>query len=144
MEELIHRFLLAAFEHLLQQAEGDLGDKQLVVVAIMTVHLRSLTSNLTNAVFVGAVQVLQLRVQLVALERQLVSDALGVLNLAILSKCLSVEHVDLLVKLVNAGMRRVLLMLKVLTKRDLLLQVVLQLFHHMGAAIAVRLEGAQL
>ena len=55
LEKLVHRFLLAAFEHLLQKAEGDLGDKQFVVVTIVPFHLGTLPSNLLTAVVIGPI-----------------------------------------------------------------------------------------
>ena len=55
LEKLVHRFLLAAFEHLLQKAEGDLGDKQFVVVTIVPIHLGALPSNLLTAVVIGPI-----------------------------------------------------------------------------------------
>ena len=58
LEKLVHRFLLAAFEHLLQKAEGDLGDKQFVVVTIVPFHLGALPSNLLTAVVIGPIKML--------------------------------------------------------------------------------------
>ena len=46
MEELVHSLLLALLEHVLEQAEGDLGDEELVMVAIVAVHLRLLATDL--------------------------------------------------------------------------------------------------
>ena len=46
LEELADCHLLASLEHLLEQAEGDFGGKQLVMVSIMTVHLGALPPNL--------------------------------------------------------------------------------------------------
>ena len=58
LEKLVHRFLLAAFEHLLQKAEGNLGDKQFVVVTIVPFHLGALSSNLLTAVVIGPIEML--------------------------------------------------------------------------------------
>lgn len=43
LEKFIHRFLLAALEHLFQETERNLGDEEFVVVSVVTVHLGSLT-----------------------------------------------------------------------------------------------------
>ena len=87
---------------------------------------------------------LQLCMQLVSLKRNFVTNALSVLNLAIISHCLSVEQVKLLLKFVDAVVRRHLLMIKLLTQPQLLVQVVFELLSHIGTPIAVSLECAQL
>ena len=105
LEELTDGHLFATLEHLFEQAEGDLGDEELIVVPIVTVHLTSFSTYLIHAVIIGAVQVLQLLVKLVALQLQLVPDALRVRDLAIIGERLPVQHVKLFFEFVDAGVR---------------------------------------
>ena len=58
LEELTNGQLLAAFKHLLKQAEGDLGDEKFVVVSVVTIHLLAFTANFINTVVISAIQLL--------------------------------------------------------------------------------------
>ena len=86
LEELIHGLLLALLEHVFKKTEGDLGDEELVVVAVMTLHLGALTGNLIDAVVIGAVKLCELVVEIVSLSGQFVIDVLNVIDLRIVLK----------------------------------------------------------
>ena len=96
LEELIHGLLLPTGEHLLQEAEGHLGDQKLVVVAVVPGHLGTFTADVLHAVVVGAVQVLKFSLEVVSLIRELLSDTPDVLNLCIVMQGCTVEISDLL------------------------------------------------
>lgn len=82
--------------------------------------------------------------QLIALVCQLISNAANVLDLALVGMVLPVEYIDLLLKLADALVRLVLLLLHSLAQLDFLSQVVIELGSHVSLAVALRLKKPQL
>ena len=78
--------------------------------------------------------------QLIALVCQLISNSANVLDLALISMVLPVEDIDLLLKLADALVGLVLLLLHCLAQLDLLSQVVIELGSHVSLAVALRLK----
>ena len=67
MEEFVHGLLLPLLEHVLKQAEGDLGDEELVMVPVVALHLGPLPADLLHAVVIRSPQLIEFRVEIVSL-----------------------------------------------------------------------------
>ena len=78
--------------------------------------------------------------QLIALICQLISNSANVLDLALISMVLPVEDIDLLLKLADALVGLVLLLLHSLAQLDFLSKVVIELGSHVSLAVALRLK----
>ena len=69
---------------MLEETEGHLGHKELVVVAVMTLHLGALSRDLLYAIIISAVQLLQLVMKIVSFISEFLINTLNIGNLVII------------------------------------------------------------
>ena len=144
LEELIHGLLLSFLEHVLKKTESDLGDEELVVVAIMALHLGALTGDLIYAVVIGAVKLLEFVVKVISFSCQLFIDKSNVVDLSVISDSGTVQIRDLPLEFGDLFMSMILILFQLLCELELLLKIVLHFVRHVSPTLSIGLELTKL